>query len=98
MRYLGKESFSDPTRPASDLLLPLLFTTTAISVRIGEVVEDNDKGRSLRRVIEVVKKGGAVAVIGFAATRRPTASKERRMTIVGVSMLERLMMMMMLDN
>ena len=56
------------------------------------------KGRSLRRVIEVVKKGGVVGVMGFAATRRPTASNERRRTIVGVSILKRLMMMMMLDN
>lgn len=88
---------SCPTRPASDLLLPLLFITTAISVRIYEVVEDIVKGRSLRRVIEVVKKGGAVGVMGFAATRRPTASKERRRTIVGVSMLKRSMMKM-LDN
>ena len=38
----------------------------------------------LRRAIEVVKKGGAVGVMGFAATRRPTASKERRRSIVGV--------------
>lgn len=42
------------------------------------------EGRGLRRVIEVVKKGGAVGVRGFAATRRPTASKERRITIVSV--------------
>lgn len=45
----------------------------------------------------MVKKGGAVGVMGFAATRRPTASKERRRTIVGVSMLKRSMMKM-LDN
>ena len=56
----------------------------SISIRTCEVVEDNRKGRSLRRVIEVVKKGGAVGVMGFAATRRPTASNERRRTIVGV--------------
>ena len=90
---------SYPTRPALDLLLLLLFIATSISIGTREVVEDNGKGRSLRRVIEVVKKGGAVGVMGFAATRRPTASKERRRTIVGVSMLKRwMMMMMMLDK
>ena len=46
-------------------------------------------------MIEVVKKGGAVGVRGFAATRRPTASKERGMTMMGVSMLKSLMMKMM---
>ena len=87
---------SYPTRPALDLLLLLLFIATSLSIGTREVVEDNGKGRSLRRVIEVVKKGGAVGVMGFAATRRPTASKERRRTMVGVSMLKRWMMMMMM--
>ena len=56
------------------------------------------KGRSLRRAIEVVKKGVALGVMGFAATRRPTVSKERRRTIVGVivgvMIMKRLMMML----
>lgn len=50
-------------------------------------MEGKEKGRGgvLRRAIEVVKKGGAIGVMGFAATRRPTASNERRRSIVGVS-------------
>lgn len=48
-------------------------------------MEGREKGGVLRRAIEVVKKGGAVGVMGFAATRRPTASNERRRSIVGVS-------------
>ena len=39
---------------------------------------------SSRRAIEVVKKGGAAGVMGFAATRRPTARNERRRSMVGV--------------
>ena len=97
MKYLGKQSFSYPTRPALDLLLLLLSIATSISIRTREVVEDNGKGRSLRRVIEVVKKGGALGVMGFAATRRPTASNERLRTIVVESIMKRLVMMM-LDN
>ena len=39
---------------------------------------------SSRLAIEVVKKGGAAGVMGFAATRRPAARKERRRSILGV--------------
>lgn len=57
-----------------------------ISIRYPKVNDGGrEKGGVLRRAIEVVKKGGAVGVMGFAATRRPTASNERRRSIVGVS-------------
>ena len=57
-----------------------------ISIRYPKVNDvGREKGGVLRRAIEVVKKGGAVGVMGFAATRRPTASNERRRSIVGMS-------------
>lgn len=37
-----------------------------------------------RRAIEVVKGRGAIGVMGFTATRRPTVRNERRMSIVGM--------------
>ena len=82
MRYLRKESSFYLAGLALDLhlLLPL-FIAKAISIR--SLVERGE-GRSLRRDIEVVKKGGALGVMGFAATRRLTARNERRRSIVGV--------------
>ena len=41
---------------------------------------------SLRRAIEFVKVRGAIGVIGFTASRRPMARKERWRSIVGVMM------------
>ncbi len=92
IRYLQKESFSQSARLASGLLLPQpLVKAIEISIRSREVATENEKGRmdSLRRAIEVVKNGGAIGVMGFAATRRPTASKERRRSIVVVLELDK---------
>lgn len=85
MRYLRKESSFYLAGLALDLhlLLPL-FIAKAISIRSLEVAVEKGEGRSLRRAIEVVKKGGALGVMGFAATRRLTARNERRRSIVGV--------------
>ena len=56
-----------------------------ISIRALEVaMERRIRTASLRRAIEVVKKGGAIGVMGFEATRRPTAMRERRRSITGV--------------
>ena len=95
MRYLRKQPASQSARLALALyLLPLLVVIMAISIQSRRVVTWKGKGGSLRRAIEVVKKGGAVGVMGFAATRRPTASNERRRTIVSVSRWKRSLMMM----
>ena len=85
MRYLRKKSSFYLAGLALDLhlLLPL-FMAKAISIRSLEVAVEREEGRSLRRAIEVVKKGGALGVMGFAATRRLTARNERRRSIVGV--------------
>ena len=45
---------------------------------------NGEEADSSRLAIEVVKKGGAAGVMGFAATRRPAARRERRRSIVGV--------------
>ena len=85
MRYLRKESSFYLAGLALDLhLLLLLLIVKAISIRTLEVAVEGSRERSLRRAIEVVKKGGAVGVMGFAATRRLTARNERRRSIVRV--------------